>query len=352
MCQRFDNLWPEVVSFQNLLLAFRRAARGKRSKAEVAAFEFDLEPGLFSLQEELKQGFYLPGAYRSFYVHDPKKRLISAAPFKDRVIHHALCNIIEPIFERKFIYNTYANRKGKGTHRALDRCTSYLRRFDYCLPMDVRQFFPSIDHQVLLEILSQTIADDRVLDLCGRILASGQGVLANEYDMVYFPGDDLLAAARPRGLPIGNLTSQFWANVYLNGFDHFVKRTLKCRGYIRYVDDVLLFANEKPTLHAWRKEAIDYLSDLRLTVHENSAQPHPCQAGIPFLGFQVFRDHRRLKRQKAVNARRRLKKLLLDYQQGRVKLSRIQAGIQGWINHARYGNTWGLRRAVLRDIVL
>ena len=152
-----NHLWPEIISFQNLLLAYRLAARGKRSKAEVAAFELNLEPNLFALQEELRLFTYRPGAYHNFYIHDPKKRLISAAPFRDRVVHHAFCNLIEPIYERKFIYDSYANRQGKGTHRALDRCTHYLRRFKYCLPMDVRQFFPSIDHALLLNTLARTI---------------------------------------------------------------------------------------------------------------------------------------------------------------------------------------------------
>lgn len=118
MAKTYDHLWPEIVSFSNLLLAFRKAAKGKRGKAEVAEFEFHLEPNLFELQEALGKGDYLPGTYTSFYIHDPKKRLISAAPFRDRVVHHALCNVIEPIFERKFIFDTYANRVGKGTHRA------------------------------------------------------------------------------------------------------------------------------------------------------------------------------------------------------------------------------------------
>ena len=230
-------LWDRLTSFSNLCLAYKKAARGKRGKAAVAAFEFDLETNLFDLQAELKSGHYQPGAYTSFLIHDPKRRLISAAPFRDRVVHHALCNLIEPLFERQFIFDTYANRVGKGTHRALDRATQYLRRFRYVLPLDICQFFPAIDHAILFARLSRTLHDPRVLDLCQRILRSGQDVLVAEYQMTYFPGDDLFAAHRPRGLPIGNLTSQFWANVYLNDLDHFIKRHLRVPGYVRYVDD-------------------------------------------------------------------------------------------------------------------
>lgn len=329
MNQPTPNLWIEITSFHNLLAAFRKAARGKRSHPSVAAFEFDLEPNLFQLRDELRGGSYTPGAYASFTIHDPKKRLISAAPFRDRVVHHALCDIIAPIFERKFITDSYANRVGKGTHRALDRCTQYLRRFEYVLPLDVRQFFPSIDHALLEATLARTIADERVLGLCCKILASGAGILAGEYDMVYFSGDDLLAAVCPRGLPIGNLTSQFWANVYLNEFDHFVKRRLRCRGYLRYVDDMLLFAHDIASLHAWREEVLRFLTGLRLTVHAESAQPRPCATGVPFLGFQVFRDHRRLKRQKVINIRRKLKLSIRAYRAGTLSRERVQAGIQG-----------------------
>jgi retron-type reverse transcriptase len=352
MGQRYYHLWGEVTAFENLLLAFRKARRGKRDKPAVAAFEFDLEANVLALQTELRDGSYRPGPYASFAIQTPKRRLISAAPFRDRVVHHALMNVIGPLFERQFIFDTYANRVGKGTHAALDRCTEYLRRFAYVLPMDVRQFFPAVDHAILLDILGRTLADVQVMKLVTRIVAGGAGVQAAEYEMIYFPGDDLFAVNRPRGLPIGNLTSQFWANVYLNGLDHFVKRELKCRGYVRYVDDLLLFADDKATLHIWRKEVMARLAELRLTVHENSAQPRPCRIGLPFLGFQVFADHRRLKRRNVVQARRRLRALRHAYRLGQIGPRQARVRVQSWLSHAAHADTWGLRRAVLRDFKL
>ena len=195
------NLWQRVISFDNLWHAYKKAARGKRGKTAASSFERDLEENLLELHSDLKQGRYVPRAYSNFYIHDPKRRLISAAPFRDRVVHHALTGVIEPFFEKRFIFDTYANRVGKGTHAALDRCTHYLRRFAYVLPLDVRQFFPAIDHAVLITILQKQIKDERVMDLCSRIIHSGQGLLADEYDMLFYPGDDLIAATRPRGLP-------------------------------------------------------------------------------------------------------------------------------------------------------
>ncbi len=143
-------------------------------------FEFSLEENLITLQQELLQGHYLPGNYTNFKIHDPKIRLISAAPFRDRVVHHALCNIIEPVFERKFIFDSYANRVGKGTHRALDRCTKFMRKFKYILPIDIVQYFPSIDHAILLKAIEKCIHDPNILLLCHQIIDSGIGIHSDD----------------------------------------------------------------------------------------------------------------------------------------------------------------------------
>ena len=344
--------YQRLCEFENLYMAFKGARRGKRSQENVAGFERNLESELFTLQEQLLAKTYQPGAYRSFYRTEAKRRLISAAPFRDRVVHHALINIIEPIFERRFVFDTYANRKEKGTHRALNRCTKFMRSSRYVLQSDVRQFFPSIDHTILTAQLTKAICNDEVLWLCDQIMATGVGVLDEVYEMCWFPGDDLLAACRPRGLPIGNLTSQFWANVYLNPLDQFVKRVLKCRRYIRYVDDFLLFADDKVTLHRWRSEIITFLAGFRLTIHENTAQVRPVNAGMPFLGFIVYPDHRRLKPARGYDFRRRLNALAAAYKTGEIDHEYMNASVQGWVAHAEHGDTWGLRRAVLSGVVL
>ncbi len=348
----YRHLYHQVWDWDNLRLAYRRAARGKRGRAPAALFEFRLEDNLIALRDELRDKTYRPGPYYSFYIHEPKRRLVSAAPFRDRVVHHALCQVIEPLFEGRFIHDSYANRVGKGTHRALDRCQEFARQYRYVLQCDVRQFFPSIDHATLRGILRRVIADPEVMWLIDCILDSGIGVLSEEYTMRWFPGDDLLAANRPRGLPIGNLTSQFWANCYLNPLDQFIKRELKCRAYLRYVDDSLLFAHDKATLHCWGQEALDFLAGLRLTWHEGWAHPRPVTEGIPFLGFIVFPTHRRLKRRKGIAFRRRLKSLLRAHATGRVPFEQVDASVQGWINHARYGDTWGLRRALFGELFI
>jgi len=342
-------MFTQLCAWDNLLLAYRRASKGKRGQPNVAAFEHRLEDNLIQLQVELLDHSYRPGPYLSFHIHEPKRRLISAAPFRDRVVHHALCNVIEPVFERSFIADSYANRVGKGTHRALDRCQQFARQYHYVLQCDVEQFFPAIDHAILQETLARKIGDPDVLWLAERILASGRGVLSQEYEMRYFPGDDLFAANRPRGLPIGNLTSQFWANGYLNPFDHFVKRELRCPAYLRYVDDFLLFADDKATLWGWKAALQQRLAGLRLTIHDG-AQPQPVTEGIPFLGFIVFPERRRLKPRKGLHFRRKLKTLATAYHRGEISLDQMTASVRAWANHARYGNTVGLRKAVFRSV--
>ena len=340
-------LYPQLCTFEKLYRAYRAARKGKRGKERVAAFEREQERELLELQAELLDETYTPGAYHSFYIHEPKRRLISAAPFRDRVVHHALCNVIEPIWERRFIFDSYANRRFKGTHRALDRCQAFARRYRYALQCDLQQFFPSIDHLLLRDALARRIADEAVLRLCDKIIASGVGVLSEEYDMVWFPGDDLLAALRPRGLPIGNLTSQFWANVYLNPFDHFVKRELKCPAYLRYVDDFLLFGDDKQQLAEQRAAIVERLAGLRLSLHWNRAQVFPVDTGVPFLGFRVYPTHRRLKRRKGLAFQRKFKHHVAQLAEGQIDLEQLHASVRGWVNHARYGDTYGLRRAVL-----
>jgi hypothetical protein len=343
-----SDVFEHLCSWNNLLLAYRLAARGKRGQPNVAAFEHCLEDNLAALRCELLDRNYRPGPYRSFWVHEPKRRLISAAPFRDRVVHHALCNLIEPLFERSFVADTYANQRRKGTHRALGRVQQFARRYPFVVQADVRQFFPSLDHAILRGELARKITDLDTLWLVDRILESGNGVLADAYDMVFFPGDDLLAAARPRGLPIGNLTSQFWANVYMNQFDHFVKRELRCGGYVRYVDDLLLFGNDKRDLWHWLEALESRLSALRLTVHAGG-HPRPVVEGIPFLGFMVFPERRRLKRRKGIHFRRRFARLMRERRQGLRTQSEVSSSLRGWINHVRYANTIGLRKALLRE---
>jgi len=357
----YKRLYPRIFEFENLYLAFRKARQGKRSRPDVAAFEFNLEFELPQLQEELAGETYRPSPYRHFTLYERKPRRISAAPFRDRVAHHALCNVIEPIWEARFIYDSYACRVGKGTHAAItcpggqcqgDRCTGFARRYPFVLRGDIVGFFPSVDHTILYGLLARRIACAPTMGLIERIIASGAGIHAAGWEMQWFPGDDLLAATRPRGLPIGNQTSQFWANVYLHELDQFVKQTLRCQAYLRYCDDFALFADDKPTLHRWRREIEDFLVSLRLKLHPLKSTVYPVSNGVPFLGFLVFPDHRRLRRDNGVYFERRLKRMMRGYAAGQLSQAELETSVRGWIAHAAHGDTWRLRWSILRRFVI
>jgi len=347
MAKSFDNLYPKLVDFGNLHAAWRKAAKGKRGCPAAAGFELNLGDELIRLQRELIDLTWQPGEYYSFTLRDPKRRLVSAAPFRDRVVHHALCNVTEDIFENTFIGDSYPNRQGKGTHAALHKAQSLMRRYPYVLQCDIRQFFPSIDHAVLEAILFRKIADERVRELMRRVIASGAGIHDADYRMVYFPGDDLFAVNRPRGLPIGNLTSQLWANIYLNELDQFVKRQLRCQGYVRYVDDFLLFAEDKRRLWDWKAAIREFLVGLRLALHERSSTVYPVTNGIPFLGFRSYPEYRRLKRRNGVNFQRRLQRYYRGYTRGELSRDALNQRVLGWIAHVSLADTWGLRRSLL-----
>jgi hypothetical protein len=209
-----------------------------------------------------------------------------------------------------------------------------------------------MDVAILRGQLAHVIADNETLWLIDQILNGGAGVNASEAPPNYFAGDDLFAALRPRGLPIGNLTSQFWANVYLNPLDQFIKRELKCRGYVRYVDDLLLFAPDKPTLHQWRQHALAFAATLRQRFHENEAMVFPTRTGIPFLGWRVYPTHRLLRRRNGVAFQRRLRTLCARLAAGNISFAQLDGSVQGWLAHAAQGDTWGLRGAVFaRQII-
>ncbi len=347
----YKHLYPKIYAFDNLYQAFRKARRGKRSRPEVAAFEHHLEEKLWQLHADLREHTYTPGPYHHFYIYDRKKRKISAAPFRDRVVHHALCAVIEPIWEARFIHDSYACRKGKGTHKAADRAQAFARHHAYVLKGDVRRFFPSVDHAILRAKLARYIADDEVLWLIDRILHSGAGVLESEYDMQWFPGDALFSPLRDRGLPIGNQTSQFWGNVYLNILDQFVKRELKCRHYVRYADDILLFHDDKAVLHDWRVAVIGCLAGLRLTLHARKSVVAPTRDGVSFVGYRIFPHYRRLRKDNVRTFARRLRRMRDAYHQGDMTLDDVQRSVQAWIAHAEHADTWRLRERLFSEVI-
>lgn len=347
--KRFGNLWSEVITFENLLLAYHKARKGKRSRDEVARFTLDAEYELLSLQEELITGQYKPRAYRQFTIYERKPRQISAASFRDRVVHHAIMNIVEPLLDRSFIFDSYACRKDKGVHAAVGRYQQWSKKYYYALKLDIASYFPSVDHKILKQQLQHKIKDRKVLWLLGRIL--DYAPQTGNKQAVYFSGDDLLTPLERRtGLPIGNLTSQFFANLYLNELDHFVKEELKASAYLRYVDDMVLLSNDRQQLHEWHRQIISKLEEVRLKIHPRKANVFTVKSGVDVLGYNVFPDFRLLRNDNGHRFASKLRKYAQHYAKGMVNWDDFNPSVQSWIGHASQADTEGLRKAIFDKV--
>jgi len=346
-----DGIWPRIVAFDNLLAAFHNARRGKRRRPSVAGFDLNLETELIHLQRELVCGEYRPGKYRLFTIYERKPRLIAAAPFRDRVVHHALLNVIEPPIDRRFIFDSYACRQGKGTHAAIGRYQGWARRYRYALKMDIARYFPSIDLDLLKDKLRGYLQDPRTLALLDRIIDDSPPAAADS-PLNYFPGDDLFTPLERRtGIPIGNLTSQFFANLYLDRFDHVVKEKLGVAAYLRYVDDMVVLGHDKTQLADLRSRIAEELARDRLRLHPHKAHIVPVHCGLDLLGYTVFPDRRRLRNDNGWRFVRKLRGFAAGYAAGRLAWDDIDPAVQSWIGHARHADTEGLRARIFSDIV-
>lgn len=346
MPRRHDELIGEIAGFAPLRAAALKAAQGKRRNASTARFLAGLERNVLRLERELKERRWRPGPYTVMHIRDPKPRRISAAPFRDRVVHHALCTVIEPVFERGFIHDSYANRSGKGTHAAVARYEQYRDRHNYVLRCDIYRYFPAIDHAILKRDLRRRIACSETLWLLSTVIDG-----SNPQEPVYrhYPGDDLLTPLeRKRGLPIGNLTSQFFANVYLDPMDHFIKEVLRAP-YLRYVDDFALFADNIQQLSEWRTRITGFLARRRLSLHPAKTRIVPVGEPVEFLGFVLMSGGRRkLPESNVTRFRNRLRGMRDRWKAGTIGPVTVQAQVGSWIAHAEHANTWHLRHAIFR----
>lgn len=298
----------------------------------------------YELRQQLLSGTYRTGPYRFFRVYEPKERLVAALPFKDRVVQHAIVRVIEPLFERQFIGDSYACRKGKGTHAGADRLQGWLRSCRaqwgrvYCLKADVKQYFPSINHAILRQLIRRTIKDPKLLEVIDGIIAS----TAEDGD------------PNPKGLPIGNLTSQLFANVYLNQLDQFVKHRLKARFYIRYMDDFVLLAPDKAILWGWRSQIEQFLKErLALELHPKSSIFPVGPRCVDFLGYRIWPSFRLLRKASVKRMKRKMRRWQRLWAEGQpLDLARVRASLMSWLGHAGHANTYRLRKRLLGEFVL
>jgi hypothetical protein len=330
--RRAGDLWPSIVSFENLRRAALRASLGKRRVAAVARFLVDLEPRCLALQRVLEEGTWRPGAAYTFEIHDPKTRTITAAPFEDRVVHHALIDVLEPHIERRMLYESFACRRGKGTHRALAHARRLVRRHAWFLKLDVKKCFESLDHGVVLASFARVIKDRQALELLERIVRS--------------------SGKNGMGLPIGNLTSQWSCNLVLDRLDHYVKETLRIPGYVRYMDDFALFADEKERLRSAHGEVRAFLDQrLRLRLKDEATVLAPATEGLPFLGWRIFRGTTRLRPTNLRRLRARVRHRLWERRTGSIDEAQLLATLRSLSEHLRHGSTLALRRRWLFPIL-
>ena len=327
--KRAGHLFEHVASFAALHRAAYMAARGKRGKPATAAFLFNLEPEVLALKRELRDKTYRPRPYRTFSVADPKPRTISAADFRDRVVHHALCSVLEPIFERAAIFDSYACRTGKGSHAAVLRAQAFCRRQRYFLKLDVRKFFETADHSVLKALVRRSVKDPDVLWLVDTIIDHGA------------PG-----SPPGKGLPIGNLTSQHLANHCLAALDHFVKQELRVPLYLRYMDDSLLFGDDKARLWEARDRIRDFLHErLALDLKDEATVLAPVPEGLPFLGFRIWPRVIRLDPRAARRFRSRMREIHRRLSDGTLQEEDAVRRGGSLLGHVAFANTLQFRRS-------
>ena len=336
----------DVAAWDNLRAASRRAARGKRRRPDVDQWLLQEECELHALREELLGGTYRPGGYRFFEIREPKRRLIAAAPFRDRVVHHALCRFMAPVLERRFIAHSFSCQIGKGTMAARDCCRQLTHRYEFVLKCDIRKYFPNLDHAVLRSKLDGVSRCPKVMDLIDAVLGSYH--TGTELTPIWFPGDDLLAPTRPRGVPIGNLTSQLWGNYYLDGLDHWITEARQQGAYLRYTDDFLLFDNDKARLWDLRAAIVEQLALVRLRLAEPKSRLLATREGVPFCGFRFLPGLR--PRILGATKRRflRRRKTLFASRQFRV----LGVHIFSWYQFSREGNSLGLRKSLARSPII
>ena len=331
-------LFDELCSFHNLYIAYERARKGKTQKNYVIEFEKDLNENLLQLRNELLIQIYKPRTLKTFILRDPKTRKISKSDFRDRIIHHAICNIIEPIFEKSFINDSYANRIGKGTFKAIERFDCFKRKVSknntrkcFALKADIKHYFETVNHNILLNILRNKICDENVIWLIKQIL------------------DNFHSETNDRGMPLGNLTSQFFANVYLNELDQFVKHKLKAKYYIRYVDDFVIMHTSAEILIKYKSLIDDFLkTNLDLDLHPEKTKIINLQKGITFLGFKIFYYHRLVIRKNARKFEKKLEMLKELYRDELADRNKAVECFEGWLAYISHANTYKYQRHITR----
>lgn len=337
MMKRYGNLYHKIYVLENLYKAYTVCLRGKRLKRGILPFTYNLSAELLRLQRELKTETYKVGTYYSFYVFEPKKRLVQALPFRDRIVQQALCQVITPIFEKTFIRDTFACIKDRGTHAGSNRLQHFIRNAQsrwgkaYCLQCDIASYFPSIDHNILLNLFAKKIKCQPTMWLIKLITNSNQQAI---------------------GIPIGNLLSQLSANLYLSLLDHHIKEAWGIRYYLRYMDDFCLIHTSKKYLGCLKSEIEKFLNKHLAIYLNRKTSIFPIRQGVDFLGYRTWITHKLIRKRSIKKMRRKLKAMSFKYAAGKISLSTIKASLMSWLGHCKHADSYRLRQKILGEFVL
>ena len=348
------NVFEQVVDYDNLYRAYLNARLCKRYRYEVLNFSAHLEDNLVKLQKELIDRTYTLGKYREFYIYEPKKRLIMAQPFKDRVVQWAIYQVLNPVFAQGYITDSYACIKERGTHKAVKRLHYWLRQVGkkpekyYFLKLDISKYFYRIDHDVLMGILKRKIHDDDMIFLLDKIVNS------SETNFGLPPGKSPGEVKRSdrvseKGMPVGNLSSQMFANLYLNELDQYCKRTLGIHFYVRYMDDVIILHQDKDQLHEWKRIIDTFLKEkLQLDLNEKTCI-RPITLGVEFCGYKIWNTHIKLRKSTALKMKRNLKKLHKEYAAGEVTVEEAKQTISSYLGILKHCDSYSLKRTIFGE---
>jgi len=342
----YKNLFDEIVSTENLFLAWDKFKNGKRNKKDVQLFEWNLEENIFRLSRDLKDKMYKHGAYHSFNISDPKPRNIHKAQVRDRILHHDVFRILNPIFEPGFISASFSCREGYGTHKGVQYLQDTLRKATqngrvscFALKCDIKKFFDTIDHDTLLGILKRKIKDDDTIWLLKQIISS-------------FSSNHSLFGIE-KGVPIGNLTSQLFANIYMNEFDQFIKTKLKVRYYLRYTDDFLILSESRGYLVNILPKIINFLEEnLLLRIHEEKTKIRKTSQGIDFLGYVVFQKHRLVRTKTKRRIMRKFGNKIREYKQGLIFKNSLTQSLQSYLGFLSHSESFRIEEDFKRRYLI
>lgn len=334
-------MFEKIYDFSNLHRAYTLASRGKKHRREVLKFEQNLEENLIDIQNRLIWGMYKPGPYKTFEVYEPKKRQIACLPFYDRVVQHAVNNIIEPVFEKVFIFDSYACRKGKGTHAGALRAQRFIKDAGrqetnvYILKCDIEKYFNTINRDILYDLLKRKLKCRRTLELLKIILDSSEDICLH------------------CGIPLGNLTSQLFANIYLNHLDMLLKHEYRVKMYIRYMDDFIIVHNNKKYLNGLLSEIKEFLEiELRLNLNSKTKIFKTTRTGEPlnFLGYRIWSDHMKLRRGFIVKTEKEIKKINKRMINNPGYKIAAERKIASWKGHAGFCNSHLTMKRILSKV--